>query len=318
MTRHASFDADRLQTVVDGIVDEIGQAEEWGATSRQLPELEKVDTRQFGIAVVDCHGAEVTGGDADTRFSIQSISKVFSLWLALDAFGDEVWKRVGREPSGDPFNSIIDLERMDGIPRNPFINAGALVVVDMLLDQRKGDGVPDDVRELLETLIGDDDIGVDADVVRSSSSSGYINRALANLAKSFGNFNNEVEDVMAAYVRQCAIALSARQLARAGCRLMIESEGGGTSLEEARRARRIAAVMLTCGPYDGAGDFAFRVGLPAKSGIGGGILAIVPNVASVAVWSPGLDDKGNSLLGTLALERLSEQMDWSVFGAVRR
>jgi glutaminase len=317
--RERSPDPAQLQKAVDDIVADIGSSETRGKAADYIPELAGINVKQFGLAVLTIGGDMAVGGDADTAFSIQSISKVFSLTLALEYHAGDIWKRVGREPSGDPYNSITDLERHQGYPRNPFINSGALVVVDMLLDRWSGDEAPDFVRDFLVAEIGDDDFGVDEQVWNSeTSSSSFTNRALANLAKSFGNLNHDVDDVISAYVRQCAIALSCRQLAKAGRYLMLEQvrDGDETALEAARRARRIAALMLTCGQYDGSGDFAFRVGLPAKSGVGGGILAIVPNTASIAVWSPGLDDNGNSLLGTRALERLSNAMDWSVFGAI--
>ncbi|MCO6390567.1 glutaminase [Aliihoeflea aestuarii] len=314
------IDHERLKKVVEGIAVEIRKATEWGKAADYIPELAKIDTKQFGIAVLTRDGQTIAGGDADTQFSIQSISKVFALAIALKAKGEKVWKRVGKEPSGDPYNSIIDLERHKGFPRNPFINPGALVVVDMLLEDRERDDLPDTVRDFIGDMIGDHAIGIDEDVVKSEHISGFTNKALANLAKSFGNLNHEVDDVMHVYVRQCAVALSCRQLAAAGRFLMLDREDidDKVSKADAERARRINAVMLTCGQYDGSGDFAYRVGLPAKSGVGGGILAVVPNTATVAVWSPGLDDNGNSLLGTLALERLSQRMDWSIFGAVRR
>jgi glutaminase len=322
MARSSKTDIDHelLTKVVDGIAVEIGNATEWGKVADYIPELAKVDAKQFGIAVLTRDGQMIAGGASQTQFSIQSISKVFALTLALKLHGDKVWKRVGKEPSGDPYNSIVDMERNKGVPRNPLINPGALVIDDMLLDGWAGDAIPDTVRDFIAETIGDDEIGIDEDVVRSEHTSGYTNKALANLAKSFGNLNHEVDDVMHIYVRQCAVALSCRQLARAGHYLMLDREDidSKVSKADAERARRVNAIMLTCGQYDGSGDFAYRVGLPAKSGVGGGILAIVPNTASIAVWSPGLDENGNSLLGTLALERLSQRMDWSIFGAIRR
>jgi glutaminase len=315
------FSPDELERAVEELSEELISSEDWGKPSGLVPELSKVDVRQFGLAVVTRDGHVITGGKADQAFSIQSISKVFSLTLALEWFGEEVWNRVGREPSGDPYNSIVDLERHKGKPRNPFINAGALVVVDMLLQRREKDkdAIPDFVRKFLERKIGDSDFGIDESVWKSEQSSSFTNRALANLAKGYENLLHDVDDVMTAYLRQCAIALSCRQLALAGRYLMLErvDEPSGVQLQDALRARRVSALMLTCGQYDGSGDFAYRVGLPAKSGVGGGILAVVPNKASVAVWSPGLDENGNSLLGTIALERLAERMDWSVFGSAR-
>jgi glutaminase len=316
--REQGPDPQRLARLLEDIVSETAETAERGETTDYLPELAEGDVEQFGLVVVTCEDEIVAAGDADEPFTLQSISKVFSLALALEAYGDEVWERVGREPSGDPYNSITDLESHKGYPRNPFINPGALVVLDMLLAGRRSDEVPDFVRDYLVELIGED-LAIDENIVQSQESANFTNRALANLAKSFGNLHHAVDDVMAAYVRQCAIRVSCRQLALAGRFLIAEREDSDSpaALEDERRARRIASLMLTCGQYDGSGNFAYRVGLPAKSGVSGGILAVVPNLASIAVWSPGLDENGNSLLGTLALERLSEAMDWSVFGATR-
>lgn len=309
-------DPKTIQQAVEAVVSEMGVIESFGKHVDEIDIDRKLDVERFGIAVVTADGEVIEGGDANEPFPIQSISKVFALTMALEAFEDEVWKRVGREPSGDPFNSIVDLERHKGIPRNPFINAGALVIVDMLLGREKPKHK--DVESFLVEHIGSKDFGVDPAVFDREAKAGYNNRAQANLAKSFDNLKHEVDEVMKPYVRQCAIALTCRQLALAGRYLMLAPGGNKRKItsKEAHRIRRINALMLTCGQYDGAGDFAYRVGLPAKSGVGGGILAVVPHVASIAVWSPGLDDNGNSLLGTIALERLSERLGWSVFGTV--
>lgn len=310
-------DFGRLKEVLASIAEDMDDRSERGRVADYIPELAAIDAAQFGIAVSLPDGRLAAAGDATKSFSIQSISKVFALELALEAFRDAVWTRVGREPSGDPYNSIVDLERHKGIPRNPFINPGALVVVDLLIEAASADGARDAVWDFIARQIGAERMGIDEKVAGSEQSAGFTNRALANLAKSFGNLRHDVEDVMRAYVRQCAIALSCRELAAAGQFLVIDREEQdlGISRRDALRRRRILSLMLTCGQYDGSGDFAFRVGLPAKSGVGGGILAIVPNRASIAVWSPGLDENGNSLLGTAALERLVERMDWSIFGS---
>ncbi|MGI8704510.1 MAG: glutaminase [Sphingomicrobium sp.] len=308
-----------LERVVSDISAEISSSEDWGKPTRQIDALADIDTRQFGIAILTRDGDLVCGGDADTPFSIQSISKVFSLELVLEARGDELWDRVGRDPSGDPFNSVIDLERQEGHPRNPFINAGALIVVDMLLDTLEPDEEVQTVIQFVERLLDGDSFSLNEEVAKSDEDAGSLNRAILNISQHFGNVRNDIDKIMKAYVRQCAIELSCRQLARVGRFLMLEGfdEASKPDLERARRARRILSLMMTSGLYDGAGDFAYRVGLPAKSGIGGGILAIAPNTASIAVWSPGLDESGNSKLGTLALEMLTDRLDWSSFGKIK-
>jgi glutaminase len=320
MTRNRkSIDLGELQEAVDAIVAEVIADPRWGEATDKIGALAEIDTHQFGMAIFTRDGDMIAGGEADAPFSIQSISKVFSLELALEALGDDLWKRVGREPSGDPFNSIMDLERHEGFPRNPFINAGALVVVDALCGALDDRSETHAVIDFVRRLLGDEPFGINEDVARSDEQGGHLNRSMASMSKHFGNFHSDIDTVMKAYVRQCAIELSCRQLARVGRFLMLEGADADARRdpEAAGRARRILSLMMTCGQYDGSGDFAFRVGLPAKSGVGGGILAIAPNTASIAVWSPGLDDNGNSLLGTLALERLTDRIEWSVFGDVR-
>lgn len=318
-THKHAIDNETVRSVVGDIVTKIGESGDKGEATRQIPELSGVDTEQFGIAILTRDGEMICGGDAETPFSLQSISKAFSLELVLKAHGDGLWERVGRDPSGDPYNSVIDLERQKGYPRNPFVNAGALIVVDMLLDTLKPEEEVEAVVEFVGTLLDGDGFSLNEKVADSDEGSGSLNRAMLNIANHFGNVRNPIDKIMKAYVRQCAIELSCRQLARVGRFLMLEGadEEANRDLEALRRSRRILSLMMTAGLYDGAGEFAYRVGLPAKSGIGGGILAIAPNTASIAVWSPGLDESGNSKMGTLALEMLTDRLDWSIFGKIK-
>ncbi|MBD0415282.1 glutaminase A [Oryzicola mucosus] len=299
-----------------GIYDEAVAAAE--AKGKAAPR--KTDFDQFGIAVFTRDGDMSAAGNAGIGFPIQSISKVFALEVALEALGNALWDRLGREPSGDPFNSIIDLERDKGIPRNPFINAGALVICDVLVGLGGRAGPNRHVVRFLERLIDDETLDLHAEVMASDRTGGDLNRSLMFMARHHGNLKHPVEKVMDAYVHQCAITLDCRGLAKAGRFLMHDDSDDGSerSLSAARRARRILSIMMLCGQYDGSGDFAYRVGLPAKSGVGGGILAIAPHRASIAVWSPALDPSGNSWLGTLGLELLTSRTDWSVFGKSRR
>ena len=286
-----------------------------GRVADYIPALARIDAKKFGIAVVHLDGTTTTLGDAHEPFSIQSISKVFTLTLALGTLGDKLWRRVGREPSGSPFNSIVQLEHENGIPRNPFINAGAIVISDIVLGERHPSEAIAEIIAFLRAAADDPKIAVDDEVALSESEVGYRNKSLANFIRGFGNLDHKVEDVLEVYFHQCALALSCVQLARAA--LFIAGLGRdpltGRDIVTAERARRIQALMLTCGHYDASGDFAFRVGLPGKSGVGGGILAIVPNTCAIAVWSPGLNANGNSLVGTLALEQLAAKTGWSVF-----
>ncbi len=304
-----------LSALVSQIAADMAAAPLRGRVADYIPELAKVSPAHFGLVVITADGREHAAGDADTLFSIQSVSKIFALVEALNLDADKVWQRVGREPSGSAFNSIVALEAEAGRPRNPFINAGAIAVTDLIAagdDDRAGIGA---IVRLVRRLAGDDSIAVDGAVAWSEAATGHRNAALAHFMKAHGIIDGPVAQTLSTYFHQCAIAMSCRQLARAGRFLM---HGGvdpvsGTAIVTPERARRLGALMLTCGHYDGSGEFAFRVGLPAKSGVGGGILAIAPGRASIAVWSPGLSPQGNSLLGTAALERLAHAMGWSVF-----
>jgi glutaminase len=318
-THKHEIDKETVRSVVRDIVKKISESGDKGEATRQIPELSGVDTEQFGIAILTRDGKMICGGDSETPFSLQSISKAFSLELVLKAHGDDLWERVGRDPSGDPYNSVIDLERQKGYPRNPFVNAGALIVVDMLLDTLNPEEEVEAVVEFVGTLLDSDGFSLNEKVADSDEGSGSLNRAMLNIANHFENVRNPIDKIMKAYVRQCAIELSCRQLARVGRFLILEGadEEANRDLEALRRSRRILSLMMTAGLYDGAGEFAYRVGLPAKSGIGGGILAIAPNTASIAVWSPGLDESGNSKMGTLALEMLTDRLDWSIFGKIK-
>lgn len=306
----------RLEQVVNEISAEMAARTDRGNVATYIPELANINPDAFGMAVVDIDGNVVVGGDCDLPFSIQSISKVFTLTLALGKAGDTIWRRVGREPSGSPFNSIVQLEAESGVPRNPFINAGAIAITDLVLSGHAPKEALGQILNFMRFLSDDQTITIDHDVAASEQRTRYRNAALANYMKAFGVLDNPVEHTLGVYFHHCAIAMSCRQLAMAGRFLAHSGRNPETGLPivPAERARRINAIMLTCGHYDGSGEFAFRVGLPGKSGVGGGILAIAPGRASIAVWSPGLDASGNSHLGRIALEELTTRMDWSIFG----
>ncbi|MCH6472262.1 glutaminase [Sinomonas terrae] len=285
-----------------------------GRLPESIPHLADVDPRAFGIAVASVDGTIASAGDADVPFSIQSISKLFSLALALrEEPREALWERVLREPSGTAFNSLVQLEAEAGIPRNPFINAGALVVTDFLAELL-GDAAGS-VVGFLRDLSGSSRLAVDESAARAELARSSRNRALANFLAGFGNLHNPVETVLEHYVRHCSITMSCRELARAGLFLANSGEGGpgGAPVLPAAQTKRINSVLLTCGMYDAAGEFAYRVGLPGKSGVGGGILAVVPGRYTVCVWSPGLDAKGNSVAGTAALAELTARTGWSIF-----
>jgi len=307
----------KLERIVKEISDEMRQRLDRGEVASYIPELARVDANAFGLVVIDADGNVAAAGDSDTPFSIQSISKVFTLTLALGKAGDRLWRRVGREPSGSPFNSIVQLEYERGIPRNPFINAGAIAVTDLILSGHKPREALGEILRFMQFLADDPTIMIDEAVAASEQRTGFRNVALANYMKSFGVLENPVDYTLGVYFHHCAIAMSCKQLAMAGRYLAYSGRNPSTGLTvvQPERARRINAVMLMCGHYDGSGEFAYRVGLPGKSGVGGGILAIAPGKASIAVWSPGLDANGNSHLGRVALEALTKRLGWSIFSA---
>jgi glutaminase len=305
-------DIDGLQDFLSDLDVQMHAQGDWGTPAAYIPELAAVDPAQFAISVALADGRVLSAGAAQKRFSIQSVSKVFTLAISLGRIGDQLWARVGREPSGTSFDSIVLLEREQGRPRNPFINAGAIVTTDALLEGRMPQDALAELIQFLRAASGDDDIHIDKDVARSEAATAHRNTALAHYLLSHGNLHNPPELTLGTYVHQCAIAMTTEQLARAG--RMLAGLPGAPRLISARRARRINALMMTCGHYDGSGDFAYRVGLPGKSGVGGGILIIAPGKASIAVWSPGLNHYGNSQVGTEAAQRLGQFTGWSVFG----
>jgi len=283
-----------------------------GHPVESLPLLAEVDPTQLGIALAPVSGGVCGVGDWRTPFTIQSVSKVFSLTLVLAAGGDRIWERVGREPSTDPFNSLIQLEVRRGVPRNPFVNSGALVVVDELLTQT-GDACGA-VVDFLRTEAGDPSITVDQDVVANETATSHRNAAMAHLIAAYGNMHNPVRDVLEHYIRICAITMTCASLASATAFLARHGVlADGTRLLSRSQSKRINAVMLTCGAYDAAGEFAYRVGLPVKSGVSGAIVAVVPSRCALCVWSPGVDEHGNSLAGVAALDAFTTRTGWSVF-----
>lgn len=301
------------QLVLDEIAQEIGPSFGKGAVATYIPALAAVPPQSFGMAVRTVAGGEFTVGEADAAFSIQSISKVFTLMLALARTGDEVWTRVGREPSGNRFNSLIQLEYEKGVPRNPFINAGALAVLDLLMANSRA--AREVVLAYARMLSGNAGIGIDPVVAASEREHADINRALAHFMRGHGAVTGEVAPLIEVYCDLCALAMSCRDLARAFLPLADNGFSGvmGETVLTERQAKRVNALMLTCGMYDAVGNFAYRVGLPAKSGVGGGIVAVVPGKLTVAVWSPELDRSGNSYVGTKALELFTRLTRLSIF-----
>jgi glutaminase len=300
------------QQILDTVHAKVSPLIGCGRVAHYPPALAAVNPRRFGLALATPDGAVYGTGDWQIPFSLQSVSKVFSLALVLSRDSDTIWRRVGREPSGSPFNSLQQLEHDRGVPRNPFVNAGALVVVDHLLTLTGDPSVA--VLDLLRAETGNPAIDIDEQVAKSEADHRHRNAALAHLVASYDNLTHPVDAVLDQYTVQCAIAMNCRDLARAAGFLAHHGRrADGSRLLSRSDATRLNATLLTCGTYDGVGEFAYRVGLPAKSGIGGGILAIVPNRCTLAVWGPGLDSCGNSCIGRAALDAFTTLTGWSVF-----
>lgn len=295
--------------IAEEVKDEFGK----GKVADYIPALKDVDPDSFGIAVCTIDGNTFKYGDADKNFSIQSISKVFSLTLAIEKMGESLWNRVGKEPSGNPFNSLIQLEYENGIPRNPFINAGALVICDCIISEYQNP--LSDLLGFVRKITDNPSINYDTYVADSENKKGARNAALANFMKSFNNINNSVKDVLNLYFHQCSLNLSCVDLAKSF--LFLANRGVNTHNKERilsiSQAKRISSLMLTCGLYDESGDFAFRVGMPGKSGVGGGIVATIPGELAISVWAPELDKFGNSLVGIKVLELFTTKTGISIF-----
>ena len=283
-----------------------------GEVSASIPELKNISPDKFGIFISTNEGTEFGKGDFQEKISIQSVSKVFTLCLAFSILGEKIWQRVNVEPSGNAFNSLVQLENEKGIPRNPFINAGAIVIADILLSHLKNP--KEDFLEFIREISGKKNIQFNQKVALSEKQTGYRNFALGNFLKSFGNIENKVEDVLDFYFHQCSVEMTCEELAHAFYFLANEgkTKSGKTILNKSQ-IKRLNALMLTCGFYDESGEFAYKVGLPGKSGIGGAIVAVLPRKFSVATWSPRLNEKGNSEAGMYALELLTTKLGISIF-----
>ncbi|WOT04280.1 glutaminase B [Shewanella youngdeokensis] len=298
-----------LEEVVEKVRPLLGK----GKVADYIPALAGVNAQKMGIAVTTPDGVTIGAGDYLEPFSIQSISKVFSLTLALMHYEEsEIWSRVGKEPSGQSFNSLVQVELEKGLPRNPFINAGALVIADLLQGRL---GAPKQrMLEIVRDLSHNHKVTYDNVVANSEYKHSARNAAIAYLMKSFGNFNNDVDTVLKTYFQYCSLKMSCADLSKAMLYLANRGQNlAGKQVITAVQTRQLNALLATSGLYDGAGEFAYRVGMPGKSGVGGGIIAVIPGDMSVCVWSPELDANGNSLAGTAALEMLSQCLGRSIF-----
>ncbi len=302
------------QLILEEIEKEVQPFFSQGKVANYIPALAKVDPYQFAMSIQMFDGTSFGIGQINKKFSIQSISKVFTFTIALNHYGKELYKRVGHEPSGNPFNSLVQLEYENGIPRNPFINAGAIVTADSLVSIYKKNSF-ENILDFIRKVSNDETISFDEEIFQSELAHGFRNFALINMIRSFNNIYNNIDDVINTYFKQCSIMMSPAQLAKS--MLFLANHGVNPLTNEEiiteSKAKRINSLMLTCGHYDASGDFAYKVGLPGKSGVGGGIVAIVPKKMAICVYSPKLNTQGNSLIGTKALELFTTKTGLSIF-----
>ncbi len=300
-------------SIFSKVCEEISKLTLTGKVADYIPELAKVDPAHFAVHLHTINDRGYSFGEAQKPFSIQSIAKVFSLAVAYDIEGEQLWRRVGIEPSGTSFNSIVQLERDKGIPRNPMLNAGALVVCDRLITHLAHP--KDELISFIRKLSGNNKIDYSPAIAASEKSMSYANNALINVMKYFGNIENDIDVVMDFYFHLCSIEMNAEDLAKAF--LFLANDGklinGGERILSRSKSKRINSIMQLCGFYDQAGDFAFRIGLPGKSGVGGGIAAVLPDEYSIVVWSPKLNKQGNSVKGIAFLEKFTTKTEHSIF-----
>lgn len=301
------------QKIIEDIYFDVKNVDDIGKVANYIPELGTISPDNFGINITKINKETFGIGNFNQKFSIQSISKILTLTLAYQIEGEKLWERVDVEPSGNPFNSLLQLEADLGKPRNPFINAGAIVVCDVLISHLKNP--KEDFLEFCREISNNPDLNYDDSVAQSEKSSGYRNIALCNFIKSFGNIKNDIEEVLDFYFYTCALEMSCKELSEIF--LFLADDNFITHKKNKvltqSQAKRINAILLTCGFYDESGEFAFRVGLPGKSGVGGGIVAIHPDKYCIVVWSPKLNLKGNSYKGMLFLEKFTTATASSIF-----
>lgn len=299
--------------IFEDIYTALSKVENKGSVAAYIPELSKINPNKFGVQLTTVEGNHFAFGDWNERFSIQSIAKVFTYVLAYSRIKSDLWDRVGVEPSGTAFNSLVQLENDKGIPRNPFINAGAIVICDILVSELESP--KEDVLTFIRELSGIDDINFNSRVAESERSTGFINMALVNFMKSFGNIHNDINEVMDLYFSICSIEMNCMELSKSF--LFLANNGvvpySSKRILSPSRTKRANALMQSCGFYDESGQFTFKVGLPGKSGVGGGIVAIHPLRYCITVWSPPLNPKGNSYKGMLFLEEFTTRTELSIF-----
>ncbi len=301
-----------MQKTLDNALANARDIIEMGATATYIPELGNVDKNLLGICVYTQDGKKYKSGNTEDRFTIQSISKVISLAIALEVCGfDTVFRQVGMEPSGDAFNSLIQLDLHSDHPFNPMINSGALAITSYLVPRVSFDEMLKHAR----TLCMDENITINEKVFRSEMDHIARNKAIAYLLQSKGVLESSVNSCLDYYVRMCSLQVTAESLANFG--LILAMDGvhpvTGERLLDSKVVQTVKTIMLTCGMYDGSGKFAVEVGVPTKSGVGGGLLSVVNNRMGIGIFGPSLDEKGNSIAGQHILKQLSEELHLHMF-----
>lgn len=284
----------------------------YGNVATYIPELAKADKNKLGICLYTIDGSRFETGDTDDRFTIQSISKVMALCLALDTFGPEiVFERVGVEPSGEAFNSLVELDNRSHRPFNPMINSGAITIASMLVSRYS----IEDMQKYMQDVCEDPGIIMDEAVFQSEIETCARNKAIAYLLKSKNIIDSNVEDSVVFYTQMCAMSVTARNLATFG--LLLANDGiqisTGKRLITSQTVRLVQTIMLTCGMYDGSGEFALKTGIPTKSGVGGGLLSVAQNKMGIGIYGPSLDEKGNCIAGCELLGYISEALMLHIF-----
>ncbi len=305
-----------MKNLLKSIVENSKEYTKEGKVASYIPELSKANRDALGICVVTLDGKEYFAGDFEEKFTVQSISKVVSLMLAILENGKKnVFSKVGMEPTGDSFNSIMSLEvKNPQKPFNPMINAGAIVTTSLIT----GDSSEEKIENILSftrKITDNKEIGINEEVYMSEKLTGNRNRALAYFMKSNGHIDGDVEEILDVYFKQCAMEINCRDIARIGA--VLANDGvlpwSGERVISRETSRIVKTIMVTCGMYDASGEFAVHIGIPAKSGVGGGIMASVPRRMGIGVYGPSLDSKGNSIGGIKILQELSEELDLSIF-----
>lgn len=312
MARRLNKDYRKTVSIVEDAMEKARLEIPKGEVATYIPELGKVDPNQLGICIYPLNGKKICLGDYDKRFTIQSVSKTIMLVAALEIFGpDKVFELTGAEPSGEAFNSIVELDRENSKPYNPLINSGAIAICNLLTRELSFS----DMLIYARKVCSDPDIMLDEDVYHSELKTCSRNRSIAYLLESKGIITGDVDDILRFYTKCCSLSVTAESLA-AMARILSNDGVGEESTKRymsASTARLVKILMLTCGMYDGSGTFAVNVGIPSKSGVGGGIMSVSDKRAGIGVFGPSLDSKGNSIAGIQLLKEISNKLTLNLF-----